>query len=320
VGRWAALQLSTEISGPVAAIDCGTNSTRLLVIDRQGVAVERLMTITRLGQDVDRTHCLAAQAIERTLTALGSYREVMDRHGVVAVRAVATSAARDADNAEEFFSRAGEVIGVEPELLDGPSEGRLSYRGATSDLDAAAGPYLVVDLGGGSTELVAGDEHHDIAAVVSTPVGCVRITERFLSSDPPTEDELEAARSYVAEVLTEAFDAHPALLAPPSMVGVAGTVATLVTLDAGDADYDAAHVHHWTLTRTALEQHFRSLAGETVEQRRHHRGVEAARADVIVAGALVLATVMDAVGASQLVYSERDILDGVAAELRDRRS
>jgi len=167
----------------VAAIDCGTNSTRLLVSDGSGKPLERLMRITRLGQGVDRTRRLAPEAIERTVSVLGEYREVMDRFGVESARMTATSAARDAANRDQFFDAAEAVIGVRPELLTGDEEGRLSFLGAVSDLDPGDGPFLVVDIGGGSTEIAVVSDVP--VGVVTADVGCVRITEKFLDSDPP---------------------------------------------------------------------------------------------------------------------------------------
>jgi len=320
VGRWVAGELSGVLEGPVGAVDCGTNSTRLLISGRDGETLERRMTITRLGEGVDDTGSLGDPAIERTLAALAEYRGLLDDHGVVAVRAAATSAARDADNAEVFFSRAESVLGVRPELLTGEEEGRLSYAGATSGLDPASGPYLVVDLGGGSTELVAPAEGSASAvAVVSLDVGCVRITERFLKGDPPSSGEISAARSFVGAAVDAALDRVPELSVPRQMIGVAGTVSTLVSLALGLDHYDPARLHHQTMQRTTVER----LAAELVAQRSAERaarpGIEAGRADVIAGGALVLAEAMVHLGHERLIYSESDILDGLAADLLARQ-
>ena len=171
---------------PVAAIDCGTNSTRLLVAGPGGVTLVRLMQITRLGRGVDRTRRLAPDAIERTLSVLRDFRAVLDENGVGRVRMTATSAARDATNREDFLAAAADIVGVRPELLAGEEEGRLSFRGATAELPPSSAPWLVADIGGGSTELIAGGEAGGRPeAVRSLDVGCVRISERFLPSDPP---------------------------------------------------------------------------------------------------------------------------------------
>src|SRR5579875_3078126 len=186
---------------PVAAIDCGTNSTRLLVADEDGRSLTRRMTITRLGAGVDRTRRLAGDAVGRTLAVLREYRGIMDDLEVDAVRMTATSAARDAANRSDFLTAAAEVVGVAPELLDGEEEARLSFAGATADLDPATGPWLVADVGGGSTELAAGPaagRRLEPRAVRSVDMGCVRVTERFLAHDPPRPAEREAGSRSVA--------------------------------------------------------------------------------------------------------------------------
>jgi exopolyphosphatase/guanosine-5'-triphosphate,3'-diphosphate pyrophosphatase len=310
--------LNGELEGAVAAIDCGTNSTRLLVSGRDGATLSRRMTVTRLGEGVDETHRLSPDAIGRTIATLRNYRDEMDAFGVVAVRTTATSAARDATNANEFFDAAQAVIGVRPELLDGADEGALSYRGATAGLAAGDGPFLVCDLGGGSTELVAGSaDELGIAGVVSMNVGCVRITERFLASDPPSPDELAEARSFVRDAIASATNEAPALLGPRSLVGVAGTVSTLVALRMGLVEYDRDALHHRRLGRDDVEALLSDLSMSPLARRRAIPGIEPGRADVIVGGALVLLEVMDALGHDELVYSEDDILDGLVASLLD---
>ncbi|HUY30044.1 MAG TPA: DUF501 domain-containing protein [Acidimicrobiales bacterium] len=321
VGRWVADELAGAIDGPVAAVDCGTNSTRLLVVDATGRSLERLMTITRLGAGVDETGALAPEAIERTLAALRGYRAVMDRHGVVVCRATATSAARDASNADDLLARAASVLGAPLETLSGADEGRLAYRGATAELDASGGPYLVVDLGGGSTELVAGGPggaDESPAAVASLDVGCVRVTERFLASDPATPTEIAAASEHVARLVERALREHPALGDARRMVGVAGTVSTLAVLALGLARYERDAVHHSVLTREAVDRLAAELLAQRAAERTARPGVEPGRADVIAGGALVLAGVMAATGHDELVVSESDILDGIAAELLAR--
>ena len=296
----------------VAAIDCGTNSTRLLVW-RDGAVVERLMTITRLGQGVDATGRLAPEAIERTVATIRRYREVMDGHGVERVRMSATSAARDAANRDDFFAAAEKVVGVRPELLSGTDEGRLSFAGATADLDPADGPFLVVDIGGGSTEFVVGRDEPD--GVLSIDIGCVRVTEKFLHSDPPTPGELSDAmtvvRAYLADVDRELPAAHDAT----RLVGLAGTITTVAAVEIGLPEHDPDRVHHFELTRDAAEDVFRTLATESRADRVHNPGLEEARADVIVGGALILVNLMRHYAFETCLVSEADILDGLAMSI-----
>jgi len=292
----------------LAAIDCGTNSTRLLVSDGQRT-LERLMRITRLGQGVDQSRRLAPDAIERTLTVLREYREVMDRFGVEQVRMTATSAARDASNREDFFVPAKEIIGAAPELLPGDEEGRLSFLGATSELDAADGPFLVVDIGGGSTEFVVGTT--EPTGVVSADIGCVRLTEKYLHTDPPAPEELANAIGVVRDTLDEVRRAVPALDDAKRLVGLAGTVTTMAAVEIGLAEYDRDRIHHFVLTHAAAEDVFRTLATEPRARRVFNPGLEAARADVIVGGAIVLVTLMRHFGFDECLVSEADILDGL---------
>jgi exopolyphosphatase/guanosine-5'-triphosphate,3'-diphosphate pyrophosphatase len=292
----------------VAAVDCGTNSTRLLVSDGTR-PIERLMRITRLGQGVDETQRLAPEAIERTLTVLREFREVMDRHGVESVRATATSAARDAANREDFFGPAEEVLGVRPELLPGDEEGRLAFRGAVGELDPGDGPFLVVDIGGGSTEFAVGTTEAE--AVMTTDMGCVRMTEKYLHHDPPAPEELANAIGIVRDTLDEVVREIPAVLDAPRLVGLAGTVTTMAAVELGLPAYDTDKTHHFVLTHAAADDVFRTLATEPRAQRIHNPGLEEARADVIVGGALILVTIMRSWGFDECLVSEADILDGL---------
>lgn len=301
---------------PVAALDCGTNSTRLLVAGRDGRPLERLMRITRLGEGVDATGSLAPAAIDRCITVLAEYRQVMDDLGVTRARMVATSAARDAANGDDFLGAAASTVGVPAELLSGVDEGRLSLRGAVAELDPASGPFLVVDIGGGSTELVAGSGPDDPGlVVVSLQMGCVRVTERFLTTDPPTAAELGAARTMVAASLEEALTAEPGLLDAHRLVGLAGTVTTLSSLEQGLVDYDRARVHHSTLTADQVATWCRRLGSEDHRARLARPGMVRGREDVIAAGALILDTVMARLGFDECLVSEADILDGMVAGL-----
>lgn len=300
----------------MAAVDCGTNSTRLLVSDGgRPLGVERLMRITRLGQGVDATHRLDPDAIDRTVRVLREYREVMDRHGVDKVRVTATSAARDAVNRDDFFDAAEKVLGARPELLGGAEEGRLSFLGATAGLDPAGGPFLVVDIGGGSTEFVVGTEEPD--EVISVDVGCVRVTERFLHGDPPEPEELSQAISVVHAHLDDVQREAPATNQAEHLVGLAGTVTTMAAVELGLQHYDPERVHHFVLTRAAAEDVFRTLATETRADRVHNPGLEEARADVIVGGAAILVTVMRHFELDECLVSEADILDGLVLSQLD---
>jgi exopolyphosphatase/guanosine-5'-triphosphate,3'-diphosphate pyrophosphatase len=302
--------------GVVAAIDCGTNSTRLLIVDADGVTLERSMQITRLGAGVDATGLLAPDAVERCLSVLREYRQIMDKFSVTKGRLIATSAARDAGNGAEFLRAAGEVTGIEPELLAGTEEGRLSLAGALSDLDLDGGPFLIVDIGGGSTELVAGSDPDDPQlAVMSLQVGCVRITERYLHSDPPTADELMAAEAMVNELLDQAIARYPRFLDAHRLVGLAGTVTTLASLHLGMDIYDRNRIHHHVLTAGQVDDWYRTLASEVTVARLDRAGMVPGREDVIVGGALILARVMARLGFDECLVSEADILDGMAASL-----
>ena len=295
-----------------AAIDCGTNSTRLLVVDADGSTVERLMRITRLGKGVDAAGRLAPDAIARTVEALRAYREVIDRHAVTPerIRMSATSAARDSTNRDELFDAAEAAVGVRPELLSGDEEGRLSFRGATRGLDVAGGPFLVVDIGGGSTEFVVGTT--EPTGVLSVDIGCVRVTEKFLHSDPPDAGELSDAVTVVRQHLDDVARELPDAIEAKTLVGLAGTVTTVAAVEIGLQTYDHAAVDGFTLTRTAAEDVFRTLATERLADRVHNPGLERGRADVIVGGALILVAVMRHFEFDECLVSVSDILDGLA--------
>ena len=304
------------MSGPVvAAIDCGTNSTRLLVTDGSR-AVERLMRITRLGEGVDGTGRLSPDAIARTVSVLREFRSAMDRDGVQAVRMSATSAVRDASNREQFMAAAEDVVGIRPEVLSGMEEGRLAFAGATAELDPSNGPVLVVDIGGGSTELVVGRD--EPVGVESMDVGCVRITEKFLHHDPPRPEELSDALMEVRDQLEDAVRAVPELNDAQQMIGLAGTVTTVAAVELGLTEYDRDRIHHFWLTRAAAEDVFRTLATESRASRLGNPGLEEARSDVIVGGCVVLVAVLRYFDLSGCLVSESDILDGLASSLLHR--
>lgn len=314
----------------VGAVDCGTNSIRLLIadIDPDGVLtdVERDMIVVRLGQGVDATGQFADEAIERTRVALAGYVDRMLAAGVERVRMVATSATRDASNRDEFFAMTAELLGkVVPgaiaEVISGDEEARLSFRGAVGGLDPADGPFVVTDLGGGSTEVVVGSVSRGEAFVVgaySADIGCVRLTERALPSDPPTADEVFRAERIAADELAKAFDAVDVSLAR-TWVGVAGTLTTFAAVHAGLSEYDPEVIHHSRISLADLHVLCGRIAAMTREERLALGPMHPGRADVIGGGALVTRELArqfaDRAGITGMVVSEHDILDGIALGL-----
>jgi exopolyphosphatase/guanosine-5'-triphosphate,3'-diphosphate pyrophosphatase len=312
----------------VAAIDCGTNSIRLLVADVDPVRrtltdVDRRLEIVRLGQGVDETGHLAPAALERTLRALGEYAGIIRASQVDAVRMVATSATRDASNAAEFTRGVLDVLGVAPEVLTGDEEARLSFAGATAEFGAMseppAPPYLVLDIGGGSTEVVLGGTPGDDdtlagsgqVAAISLNIGCVRMTERHLHADPPEQEQIAAATADIDAALEEAA-AKIDVARARSLVGLAGSVTTVAAVALDLPGYDPARIHHARITAAQV----RSVTGRLLAQTRAERAVipsmHPGRVDVIGAGALVLDRVMRRFGFAEVVVSEHDILDGIA--------
>ena len=293
----------------VAAVDCGTNSTRLLV-SRDGVeTLERRTIVTCLGQGVDASGLLDGEAIGRTVAVLEDYRRIMDGLGVEAVRATATSAARDARNADEFFDAAAAVLGARPELLDGETEGRLGFDGATAGLDPERGPFLVADIGGGSTEFAFGSDRCE--GVLSADVGCVRLTEQFIDHDPPRPEELHSCLSLTEAHLEDVLIAIPEVRRTACFVGVAGTVTSVAAVELGLEPYDPDRIHHFELSRVGAEDVFRTLATEDRAQRIANPGLHPDRADVIVAGTCVLVKIMRFFGFDSCLVSETDLLDGL---------
>ncbi|MHB8296105.1 MAG: Ppx/GppA phosphatase family protein [Acidimicrobiales bacterium] len=297
--------------GAVAAVDCGTNSTRLLVAGPDGRPLERLARITRLGEGLSASGRMSPAAIARTIDVLTGYREVMERHGVVSARVVATSAARDAANTDDLFASIEAVTGKRPELLAGEDEARLSFLGATAELDCNGGPYLVVDIGGGSTELAVGHGPSSagvVLAALSVDMGCVRLTEQALHGDPPSTSELKEAAAEVEERLQQSAAALPEAA---ELVGLAGTVSALAAMSLGLATYDAERTHHFRLTAGGVTELVEAMAGESRAKRATRPGLEPGRVDIIVAGALILKGVMEHFGVTSCLVSESDILDGL---------
>ncbi len=300
----------------VAVLDCGSNSTRLLIVSGEGDTLAREMRITRLSAGVDSSGNLSAEALERSYRVLELYRGMMDAHGVERGLLVATSAVRDAANGDEFLARATLITGVEARLLRGDEEAAFSYAGATRGLSPDPRPTLIVDIGGGSTELAVRID--GVVRAYSMQLGCVRVTERALGPGVVTAATATAASAMIDEQLDRAFDAVPALaslVGAVRLVGLAGTVATLAQLDAGLTHYDRNAVHHLRLSRADVRR-WRGRLGElTPTQRLALPGMIAGREDVLVAGLYILDAVMGRFGAVELLTSEDDILDGVAASL-----
>lgn len=308
----------------VAAIDCGTNSIRLLVADLPEesagpqaplVDVTRRMEIVRLGQGVDRTGRLAPEAIERTRVALASYAADIEKLGAQRVRMCATSASRDAANAADFTEMVRQTLGVAPEVVSGDEEARLSFTGAVRGLPAdAKEPFLVVDIGGGSTEFVVGDRA-GVRSAISVDIGCVRMTERHLAGDPPTPEQVAAAEADIAAVVDRALAAVPGREAA-TLVGLAGSVTTVVAIAEGLRGYEPERIHHARVSYEAVARVTADLLERTSAQRLEIPVMHPGRADVIGAGALVLRVIMERAGMPSVVASEHDILDGIAWSLR----
>jgi exopolyphosphatase/guanosine-5'-triphosphate,3'-diphosphate pyrophosphatase len=298
----------------VAAIDCGTNAIRLLIADTGGdrlTDVARRMEIVRLGEGVDRTGRLAPEAIDRTRLALLGYAAEIAELGIERVRMVATSASRDAQNADDFRGMVRSVLGVDPEVITGDEEARLSFAGAVGGLTADA-PYLVVDIGGGSTEFVTGTTA--VEAALSVDVGCVRMTERHLAGDPPTAAEIAAAERDVTAAVDRALAVVPGRAAG-TLVGLAGSVTTVAALALDLPAYESARIHHARISYDQVAKVTDGLLAATVAQRRALPVMHPGRADVIGAGALILRIVMERSGHTSVVASEHDILDGIALGL-----
>ncbi|WP_415952563.1 exopolyphosphatase [Streptomyces sp. KLOTTS4A1] len=302
----------------VAAIDCGTNSIRLLVADVDPTSgrltdLDRRMTIVRLGQGVDRTGRLAPEALERTFAACRAYADVIEELGAEKLRFVATSASRDAENRDDFVRGVVDILGVEPEVITGEQEAAFSFTGATAELQlGGAHPQhcLVVDVGGGSTEFVLGGER--VEAARSVDIGCVRLTERHqLTGEPLTEEQIAAVRADIDKALDEAAETVP-LTEAHTLVGLAGTVTTLAGIALGLPEYDSAAIHRSVLSYEQVRTVTHRLIHATHDERAAIGVMHPGRVDVICAGALIVLAIMERTGARELLVSEHDILDGIA--------
>ncbi len=304
----------------VAAFDCGTNSLRLLVADLDLAAgkshdVVREMQIVRLGQGVDRTGRIAEASLQRVFTAVEGYMEQVRELDVAQIRFCATSAARDAENAEEFVAGIRERVGVEPEVLVGDEEARTSFAGTIRDLPPLPEPLMVVDIGGGSTELILGSRDGSVEAACSLDIGSVRLNERHLHSDPPSKQEIAAAVEDIDATL-DASSVDPALA--EAVIGVAGTVTTIAAGVLGLQTYERELIHRSVLRPDAVQGLVAQLLTMMVEQRKALGYMHPGRADVIGAGGLILDRVMRRTTVGSVLVSEHDILDGIAWSLVDK--
>lgn len=302
---------------PVAAVDVGTNSVRLLVMADDGTRILRRIVTTRLGYGVDRTGHLDDDALARTLDVLSDFASDWQSHGVTdRVRIVATSAVRDASDRDRFFSGVETVTGHTPEVISGDEEAALAFQGAVAAV-GVTGPCVVVDIGGGSTELVLGVPGEPIRHAVSLQLGCVRITERNITTDPVTTAEYESAVRDIRQRLNGARTVIEAARRDniTTLIGVAGTVTTLGALHKNLAAYDEDAIHNTHIPSGALRRLASELLNETVADRRAGGPVQPGREDVLHAGALILCEIVDALGSDGVIVSERDSLDGVASGL-----
>jgi exopolyphosphatase/guanosine-5'-triphosphate,3'-diphosphate pyrophosphatase len=301
-------------------VDCGTNTVKLLVADLDGTTGEeaelvREARMVRLGQGVDRTGELAAEALDRLFAAVDEYARIVKEHDVEAVRFCATSAARDARNAELFMSGVEQRLGVRPEIIAGAEEARLSYAGATRGLDGARPPVLVVDIGGGSTELVLGTRHGEVEAGFSLDIGSVRMTERHLATDPPTSREVAAAADDVEAALDVLPGEGVALERTATAVAVSGTGLTVAAAVLDLPELDRHALHGAVVPVAGVHAVAERLLGMTVAERRALPYMHPGRADVIGAGALILSRVLRRCEVTELRVSVSDILDGIAWSL-----
>lgn len=300
----------------VAVVDIGTNSTRLLIADVEGHTlreIDRRTTVTRLGQGVDATGELAPEAMDRVFTTLVGYRAAIDQHRCDATTAVLTSAVRDARNGADFTAAVRDRYGLEARTISGLEEARLTFAGATAGRGDDDGPLVVIDIGGGSTELVTG-ENGEVGFHTSVQAGVVRQTERHLAGDPPTRDELDALREEAEERIEAAV--------PPdtreqvqSAVAVAGTATSCAAIDQALEPYDPERVHGHVIERGRLEDILRALASLPLAERRSIAGLHPDRAPTIVAGVVILVVALEAFGLDQVEVSEHDILHGTALDL-----
>ena len=297
---------------PVAVLDFGTNTTRLLITNGTSVDI-RTHRITGLGRGLGKTDRLSEEGIGRVLDAVNEFKSLISENGVQRIRAVATSAARDAVNRADLFEPVSAALNHELELLSGEDEARYGFLGATAGLPSTDGPFLVIDIGGGSTEFSYGTHAAEIHR--SVDMGSVRFMEQFFINDPPKPEELSGAIQVARLHLDDIDRDHAIMGTAKSVVGVAGTITTIAAVEIGVEPYDPQIIDGFVLSRRAAEDVFRTLATESLEIRKYNPGLEAARADVIVAGCCILVAVMRHWELEECLVRESDLLDGLAFEL-----
>jgi exopolyphosphatase/guanosine-5'-triphosphate,3'-diphosphate pyrophosphatase len=303
------LKKSVRKISKVAAIDCGTNSIRLL-ISEDGREIVREMEIVKLGEGVDRTKNFSPIAVERTLIALRRFKALIDHHKVERVRFCATSATRDAQNREIFTVPVEAILGVAPEVIVGIEEARLSFLGATSDLPISDAPFLVVDIGGGSTEFVLGER--SVQSAISVDIGCVRMTERHFTNDSPTEQEIASTRLDIDRAIDQVETEVP-ISSARTLVAVAGTATTVAAAALKLPTYDREAIHGARISAERTFEISNWLLSMNKKERADLGFMHPGRVEVIAAGALVLAEILKRTGVKEFIASERDILDGIVA-------
>ena len=331
VGQWVAdkLDISRDdyvvvnsvrprpvFTSPVAAIDIGTNSTNLLIVDPQGNEIVREVNVTRLGKGVAASGVLDDGAIAATVQQLAIYASLLKQHNVETFRVTATEACRRASNASTFLDQAETVLGKRPEIISGVEEGQLAFRGALSKLEPHKGTTIVVDIGGGSTEVMIG-QGNSLQHTSSFPVGAVVLTETELHRDPPRPEELTNAIGLVTDFMDDLVREQPHVLDATRVVGVAGTIVTIAAVELGIARFDPVALHGMTLTRDAAEDVFRTLATESLSDRKSNPGLPAERADVIVGGCCALVGIMRRLRLPSITVSVHNLLDGVVQHILD---
>ena len=331
VGQWVADKLGISrddyvvvnsvrprpvFTSPVAAIDIGTNSTNLLIVDPQGNEIVREVSVTRLGKGVAASGVLDDGAIAATVQQLAIYASLLKQHNVEIFRVTATEACRRASNASTFLDQAETVLGKRPEIISGVLEGQLAFRGALSKLEQHKGTTIVVDIGGGSTEVMIG-QGNSLQHTSSFPVGAVVLTETELHRDPPRPEELTNAIGLVTDFMDDLVREQPHVLDATRVVGVAGTIVTIAAVELGIARFDPVALHGMTLTREAAEDVFRTLATESLTDRKSNPGLPAERADVIVGGCCALVGIMRRLRLPSITVSVHNLLDGVVQHILD---